>query len=143
MMDLQKIFLHLIKNSLHGPTPHMGITIRTTENQMINAQISDSIDMIEIDLEMDLLTTRMGTGETMVNFSRFPSTQRRKFSQNNSYRQPRSDQRNNSVFRRYDNRPTTGFTPYEHKFPRNNNRTAFNVVRFTTSDDTINELSDL
>ena len=77
------------------------------------------------------------------NFSRSPSTQRREFSQNNSYRQPRSDQPTNFAFRRSDNRPPTGFTSYEQKFPQNNNQTSSNVVRFITTDDTINELSDL
>ena len=65
MMDLQEIFLHLIETSLQGPTRHMKTITRTKEDHMINAQISHSIDMIEIDLEMVLLTTRMGTGETM------------------------------------------------------------------------------
>ena len=76
------------------------------------------------------------------NLSRSASNPRRDFSQNNSYRQPRGDQPNNSAFRRSDNRPTTSFTPYEQKFPQNNNQTSSNVVRFTTTDDTINELSD-
>ena len=77
------------------------------------------------------------------NFSRSPSTQRGDFSQNNSYRQPRTDQRNNSAFHRPGNRTTTSFTPYDQKFPQNNNQTASNVVRITTTDDTINEISDL
>ena len=77
------------------------------------------------------------------NFSRSPSNPRKDFSQNNSYRQPRNDQPNNSAFRRSDNRPTTSFTPYEQKFPQNNNQTSSNVVRFTTTDETINEISDL
>ena len=77
------------------------------------------------------------------NLSRSPPNPRRDFSQNNSYRQPRGDQPNNSAFRRSDNRPTTSFTPYEQKFPQNNNQTSSNVVRFTITDDTINELSDL
>ena len=76
------------------------------------------------------------------NFSRSPSNPRRDFSQNN-YRQPRLDQPNNFAFRRPDNRPTTNFTPYEQKFPQNNNQTSPNVVRFTTSAAAINELSDL
>ena len=76
------------------------------------------------------------------NFSRSPSTQREDFSQNNFYRQPRTDQPNNSAFRRPDNRTTTSFNPYEQKFPQNNNQTASNVVRFTTTDDTNNEISD-
>ena len=77
------------------------------------------------------------------NFSRSPSTQRIDFSQNNSYRQPKSDQPNNSAFRRPDNRPASSFTPYEQKFPQNNNQATSNVVRFTTTDDTNNELSGL
>ena len=77
------------------------------------------------------------------NFSRSPSTHTRDYSQNNSYRQLRGDQPNNSAFRRSDNRPTTNFTPYEQKFPQNNSQTSSNVVRFTTTDDAINELSDL
>ena len=76
------------------------------------------------------------------NFSRSPSNPRRDFSQSN-YRQPRNDQPNNSAFRRSDNRPTTNFTPYEQKLPQNNNQTSSNVFRFTTTDDAINELSDL
>ena len=64
-MDLQEIFLHLIETSFHGPTPHMRTITRRTEDHMINAQISPSIDMIDIHLKMDLLTNRMGTGEQM------------------------------------------------------------------------------
>ena len=77
------------------------------------------------------------------NFSRSPSTQSKDFSQNNSYWHPRGDQPNNSAFRRSDNRPATGFTHYEQKFSQSNNQASSNVVRFTTIDDTINELSDL
>ena len=35
------------------------------------------------------------------------------------------------------------FTPYEQKVPQDNHQRSSNVVRFTTTDDTINELSDL
>ena len=35
---------------------------------MINVQISHSIDLMEVDLEMDLSTIRMETGETMEGF---------------------------------------------------------------------------
>ena len=72
-----------------------------------------------------------------------PLTQRRDFSQKNSNRHPRSDQHNNSAFRRSDNRPTTSFTSYEQKFLQNDNQISSNVVRLTTTDDTINEISDL
>ena len=77
------------------------------------------------------------------NLSRSPANPRRDFSKDNSYRPPRNEQPHNSAFRRSDNRPTANFTPYEQKFPQNNNQTSSNVVRFTTTDDTINELSDL
>ena len=46
-------------------TLHMGITIRIMEGRMINAKISQLTETMEIDLETDLSTTRMGTGETM------------------------------------------------------------------------------
>ena len=77
------------------------------------------------------------------NFSRSPSTQSRNYPQNSLNCQSRSDWPNNSAFRRSDNRPTTSLTPYEQKFAQNNNQTASNVVRFTITDDTSNELSDL
>ena len=77
------------------------------------------------------------------NFSRSPSTQRRDYSQNSSNCQSRNDWPHNSAFRRSDNRPTTSFKPYEQKVPQNNNQTASNVVRFTTTDDTVNEISDI
>ena len=37
----------------------------------------------------------------------------------------------------------TSFTPFEQKFPQNNNQASSNVVRFTTTDDFINDLWDL
>ena len=84
-----------------------------------------------------------GNWRNIGNSSRFPSTQRRDSSQNDSYCQSGSDQSNNCAFCRSDNRPTTGFTPYEEKFPQNNNQTFSNVVRITRNDDTNNKLSDL
>ena len=50
---------------LQDQTLHVGITIRIMEDRMINAEISHSTETMEIDLERDLSTTRMGTGETM------------------------------------------------------------------------------
>ena len=50
--------------SLQDQTPHIGLIAQTMEDHLINAQISHSIETMEINLEMDLLTTRMGTGET-------------------------------------------------------------------------------
>ena len=43
----------------------MGIITQTLEDHLINAQISHLIETMEIDLGMDLPTTRMGAGETM------------------------------------------------------------------------------
>ena len=47
-----------------GQILHIGTTVRTTEDHIINAQIIHSIETMEIDLEMNFSTTRMGTGET-------------------------------------------------------------------------------
>ena len=63
-MDLQEIFPHLIKISLQGPTSHVRTITRTTEEYVISVQISRSIETMEIDLEVDLSTTRIKTGET-------------------------------------------------------------------------------
>ena len=51
--------------SLQDQTLHMGKTIRIMEDRMINAKINHLTETMEIDLETDLSTTRMGTGETM------------------------------------------------------------------------------
>ena len=112
------------------------------EDQRLN-QISHSIDATEIDLEMNLSTIRTGTGETIgppLVLHRLKGVHIHK---NSSYCQSRSNQLNNSAFRRSDNRSTTGFTPYEQKIPQNKIQLSSNVVRFTTTDDTNNDLSDL
>ena len=54
--------------SLQDPTLLIGTTIRITEDHMINAQVSHSVEAMETGLEMDLSTTRMGTGEQMETF---------------------------------------------------------------------------
>ena len=64
-MDLGEIPPLPNRVSLRGLNLHMGTTVRTTEDHMINAQIIRSIKTMEIDLEMDFSTTRIGTGETM------------------------------------------------------------------------------
>ena len=65
MMNLQENFLKFTEVSLQSPTSHIKTITRTTEDHMINAQISHSIDMREIGLEMVILTNRMGAGETI------------------------------------------------------------------------------
>ena len=47
--------------SLQDQTPHMEIIIRIVEDRMINAKISHLTETMEIDLEMVLSTSRMGT----------------------------------------------------------------------------------
>ena len=138
--DLGEHLLLPTRIYLQDQTLHMGITIRLMEDRMINAKISHSTETMETDLETDLSTTRMGTGEIMEIFLVLRRLRRRLLTKQ---LQPRTDQPNNSAFRRPDNRTTTSFTPYEQKFPQNNNQTASNVVHFTTTDDTINEILDL
>ena len=46
----------------------MRTTTRTTKDHMISIQTSHSIETMEIELEMDLSTTRMGIGETVESF---------------------------------------------------------------------------
>ena len=59
MMDLEEIPTPLIRVSLQGRTLPLGTTVRTTEDHMI----SNSKEMMEIDIGMVLSTTRMGAGE--------------------------------------------------------------------------------
>ena len=58
----------IIKISLHDQSPHMGITAQTMEDHLINAQISHSIETMEIDPEMDPSTIRLETGGTKGTF---------------------------------------------------------------------------
>ena len=67
-LDLQRIPPPLNRISLRDQASHMGTTIRTMEDLMINAQISHSIEAMEIDLKTAHPTIRMGTGETMEDF---------------------------------------------------------------------------
>ena len=54
--------------SLQDQTSHIGIIAQTMEGSLINAQISHPPETMEIDREMDLSTTLMGTGEAMKTF---------------------------------------------------------------------------
>ena len=67
-IDSRELHLLATRFSSQDQTLHMGITIRIKEDRMINAKISNSTETMEIDLEMDLSTIRMGTGETMETF---------------------------------------------------------------------------
>ena len=64
-IDLGEHLLLPTRIYLQDQILHMGLTIRLMEDRMINAKISHSTETMETDLETDLSTTRMGTGETM------------------------------------------------------------------------------
>ena len=57
-----------IRVSLRGQTSHIGTNIRIMEDHMINAQITHSIETMEIDLELHLSTIIMRTGEIVETF---------------------------------------------------------------------------
>ena len=67
-MGLGEIPPIITRLSLLDQTSHMGIFAQTMEDPLFNAQISHLIETMEIDLEMDLSTTRTGTGEQMETF---------------------------------------------------------------------------
>ena len=68
MIDSGEVHLIATKISLQDPTLHIETTARTIDDHLINAQISHSIETIETDPDMNLSTTRMGTGGTMETF---------------------------------------------------------------------------
>ena len=68
MIDSGEVHLITTKISLQDPTLHIEITVRTIDDHLINAQIRHSIETIETDPDMNLSTTRMGTGGTMGTF---------------------------------------------------------------------------
>ena len=63
-MDIREIIPQLNRISLPDQTSHMG-TIRIMEDHMFNALIIHSMEAMENDLEVDLSTIRMETGETV------------------------------------------------------------------------------
>ena len=62
---------------------------------------------------------------------------------NRQYQPSRSSTPDFLVFRRYNSQESGGFVPYEQRFPRTNNQSGSHAVRYTTTDDSINVLSDL
>ena len=68
MIDSGEAPLIATKISLQDPTLHIGTTVRTIDDHLINVQISHLIETMETDPDMNLSTTRMGTGGTMETF---------------------------------------------------------------------------
>ena len=64
----RRIPLIATKISRQDPTLLIETTVRTIDDHLINAQISHSIETMETDPDMNLSTTRMGTGGTMGTF---------------------------------------------------------------------------
>ena len=77
------------------------------------------------------------------NFSRSPSFSRQDSSFTDFCRQPRSRSPNPSVFNRCGNRDPSNDIPYDKNCPNSNNGNQPNVVRFITTDNSIDELSGL
>ena len=53
------------QNFSPNPILHIGTTVRTIDDHLINVQISHLIETMETDPDMNLSPTRMGTGGTM------------------------------------------------------------------------------
>ena len=68
MIDSGEVSLIATKISLQDPTLHIGTTVRIIDDHLINAQISHLIEIMETDPDMNLSTTRMGTGGTIETF---------------------------------------------------------------------------
>ena len=68
MIDSGEVPLMATKSSLQDPTLHIGTTARMIKDLLTNAQISQLIETMETDPDMNLSTTRMGTGGTMETF---------------------------------------------------------------------------
>ena len=77
------------------------------------------------------------------NYSQSPSTSRHDSSFRDSRRQSRSNSPKPSVFNRFGNRDPSNNIPYDQKFPISNDGNQPNIVRFTTTNDEINELSGI
>ena len=77
------------------------------------------------------------------NSSRSSSTSRQDSSLTDSRGQPRSKSPNPSVFNRFEKRDPSNNIPYDKKFPTSNDGHQPKVVRFTTTDDSLYELSGL
>ena len=68
MIDSGEVPLIATKISLQDPALHVETTVRTIDDHFINVQISQLIETMETDPDMNLSTTRMGTGGTMETF---------------------------------------------------------------------------
>ena len=84
-----------------------------------------------------------GTWQNIGSNPRSPSGPRRKPQPSRRYQPSRSSTPDNSVLRRSNSHESGSFVPYEQRFPRTNDQSSSHSIRFTTTDDSINALSDL
>ena len=84
-----------------------------------------------------------GTWQNIGSNPRSPSGPRLDPQPSRQYQLSRSSTRNNSVFRESNSQESGSFVRYEQRFPRTNDQSGSHAVRFTTTDDSINALSDL
>ena len=75
MIDSGEVPLITTKISLHDPIFYIRTTVRMIEDLLTNAQISQLIETMETDPDMNLSTNRMGTGGTMETFIVFHQIQ--------------------------------------------------------------------
>ena len=68
MIDSEEVPLIPTKISLQDPTLHIGTTVQTIDDHLINVQISHLIETMETDPDLNLSTTTMGAGGTMGTF---------------------------------------------------------------------------
>ena len=68
MKDSGEVHLIATKISLRDPALHIETAVRTIDDHLINVQISHLLETMETDPDMNLSTTKMGTGGTMGTF---------------------------------------------------------------------------
>ena len=88
-------------------------------------------------------TPSRGTWQNIGTNPSSPSDPRRDSQPSRQYQPSRSSTPDNSVFRRSNSQESGAFVPYEQRFSRTNVQSGSHAVRFTTTEDSINALSDL
>ena len=83
-----------------------------------------------------------GTWQNIGTNPRSPSGPRRDPPQSRQYQPSLSSTPDNSVFRRSNSQDSSRFVPFEQRFLLTNDQSGSHTVRFTTTDDSINALSD-
>ena len=138
-MDLREIPPQLIRISLPDQTSPMGTTNRIMEDHMVNVQISRLKGTVQTDLEMDLSTIKMETGEKMALHRLKGETSHKVIHTANQ------EVMNLAILSSADLTIDLRLVLRleNEKSHKTITRRHFKKVRFTTTDNTINELSEL